>query len=79
MAVTSPITLAAFLVMPYRSGMDSLQQDFFDLIVHGQNTVFVPLDEMSARQAAELRAYYGHYPYRCPPDCDGPESKLPGV
>ncbi len=57
-AVTSPVTLAECLVMPYRSGLVQLQRDFEDLIVYGQNTVFVPLDHGSARQAAELRARY---------------------
>ncbi len=57
-AVTSPVTLAECLVMPYRLGLSNLQQHFFDLIVHGQNTVFVPLDHECARQAAALRAHY---------------------
>ncbi len=57
-AVTSPITLAECLVMPYRLGLSRLQEHFFELIVHGQNTVFVPLDPECARQAAELRAHY---------------------
>ncbi len=57
-AVTSPVTLAECLVIPYRSGLVQLQRDFEDLIVYGHNTVFVPLDHRSARQAAELRARY---------------------
>jgi len=57
-AVTSPVTLAECLVMPYRLGLSKLQQDFFDLIVHGQNTVFASLDHECARRAAELRARY---------------------
>jgi predicted nucleic acid-binding protein len=54
--VTSPITLAECLVVPYRLGQVGLQQDFFDLIVHGAHTVFCSLDQENARRAAELRA-----------------------
>ncbi|MEK6320772.1 MAG: type II toxin-antitoxin system VapC family toxin [Acidobacteriota bacterium] len=57
-AVTSPVTLAECLVAPYRSGSAQLQQDFFDLIVHGINTEFLSLDHEHARAAAELRARY---------------------
>ena len=54
--ITSPITLAECLVVPYRLGQVGLQQDFFDLIVHGAHTVFCSLDQENARRAAELRA-----------------------
>ena len=57
-AVTSPVTLAECLVAPYRLSLIKLQQDFFDLIVHGRYTTFMPLDHEIARQAAELRALY---------------------
>ena len=57
-AVTSPVTLAECLVMPYRLGLTKLQQDFTDLIVYGQSTVFAPIDDEVALQAAELRANY---------------------
>ena len=57
-AVTSPVTLAECLVFPYRQKQATLQQDFFDLIVNGNNTVFVPSDEEVGQQAAELRARY---------------------
>jgi predicted nucleic acid-binding protein len=57
-AVTSPVTLAECLVLPYRLGIANLQQDFLDLIVHGNNTVFVNIDREIGRQAAELRARY---------------------
>lgn len=57
-AVTSPITLSECLVIPYRSGNENLQTDFFDLIVHGQNTQFTRIDQDIAQQAAELRATY---------------------
>ena len=56
--VTSPVTLAECLVAPYRFGFAQLQQDFFDLIVYGRNTEFLPIDHQSGRQAAELRARY---------------------
>ena len=57
-AVTSPVTLAECLVVPYRLGLMQRQRDFFELIVHGSNTVFLPIDHDQARRAAELRAYY---------------------
>ena len=57
-AVTSPVTLAECLVFPYRQKQATLRQDFFDLIVNGNNTVFVPSDEEVGQQAAELRARY---------------------
>ena len=55
-AVTSPITLSECLVFPYRSNNPDLQADFFDLIVYGLHTQFVPIDQDIARQAAQLRA-----------------------
>lgn len=57
-ATTGPITLAECLVMPYRLALTRVQQDFFDLVVHGRNTVFVALDEEAARDAAVFRARY---------------------
>jgi predicted nucleic acid-binding protein len=56
--VTSPITLAETLVVPYRLGSGTLAQRYLDRIVYGHNTEFVPLDEQVACQAAELRARY---------------------
>lgn len=57
-AVTSPITLAETLVIPYRLSVAQVQQAFFDVIVRGPNTRFVPIDYAEARHAAELRASY---------------------
>ena len=57
-AVTSPVTLAECLVMPYRLNLPKLQQDFTDLIVYGQSTIFTQIDQEVACQAAELRANY---------------------
>ena len=58
MAVTSPVTLAECLIVPYRLGQTQLLQAFEDLIVNGDNTVFVVIDDETARRAAELRAKY---------------------
>lgn len=58
MAVTSPITLAECLVVPYRNGRRELAKAFNDLIVEGSNTDFVLVDDGIARKAAELRAKY---------------------
>jgi len=57
-AVVSPVTLSECLVVPYRLKLVQLQRDFFDLIVHGNNTIFLPIDHNLAQQAAELRAQY---------------------
>jgi predicted nucleic acid-binding protein len=57
-AVTSPITLAECLVVPYRDRQSELAQAFHDLIVNGNNTDFVLVDDGIARKAAELRAKY---------------------
>lgn len=57
-AVTSPVTLAEALIIPYRSGTIDLQQAFFDLITQGPNTIFVPIDQDCGRRAAEIRARY---------------------
>jgi len=57
-AVTSPITLAECLVVPIRLRKTKLARDFGDLIVHGGNTIFVPIEQNAAARAAELRARY---------------------
>lgn len=58
LAVTSPITLAECLVLPIRQRMAQLEADFVELIAHGNNTLFVPIGQASAREAARLRAQY---------------------
>jgi predicted nucleic acid-binding protein len=57
-AVTSPVTLAECLVMPYRNNQVELQQIFSDLIVNGTNVLFASIDREMGRRAAELRARY---------------------
>ena len=56
--VTSPVSLAECLVLPYRKGRSDLVQIFTDLIVNGENTQFVPIDQEIASKAAELRGRY---------------------
>jgi predicted nucleic acid-binding protein len=56
--VTSPVTLAECLVLPYRLGRNDLQRDFSELITRGGNTLFVSISDMIAERAAELRARY---------------------
>jgi predicted nucleic acid-binding protein len=58
MAVTSPVTLAECLVLPYRQKNLALAQDFIDCVVNGDNTLFLPITEEMACKAAELRASY---------------------
>jgi len=58
-AVTSPITLSECLVRPYSLGQTQLQQYFIDVIVNGNNTIFVPIDNPNiALEAAQIRAKY---------------------
>jgi predicted nucleic acid-binding protein len=57
-AIASAITLAECLVAPYRLGLTQLQQDFTDLICHGDNTEFVQIDRAIAQTASTLRAKY---------------------
>jgi len=57
-AVTSPVTLAECLVMPFRLNLLPLQQNFSDLIVMGRNTEFHSLNADIGQRAAELRARY---------------------
>ena len=45
-------------MIPYRSGLSSLQQEFIDLIVYGDNTIFAAIDQDCAIRAAQLRASY---------------------
>lgn len=55
-AVVSPITLAECLVHPLKHGLTELHEGFRDIILHGRNTFFSPIDETVAGQAARLRA-----------------------
>lgn len=57
--VTSPITLAESLVVPYRVGLTALELRYINCIVYAHNTDFVPIDERVASHAAALRARYG--------------------
>ena len=56
--VTSPVTLAECLVVPYRQDQSQIVDAFTDLIVAGANTLFVRIDQEIAKRAAELRARY---------------------
>ncbi len=53
-AVTSPITLAECLVLPYRENRLEQVQRFYDRIVSARGTTCMPLDPKSGRKAAEL-------------------------
>lgn len=57
-AVTSPITLAECLVIPYRNANIKLQQAFIDLITNGSHTRFISIDRSIGAQAAQLRGHY---------------------
>ncbi len=46
------------LVNPSRFGQTQLQQDFLDVIVAGNNTTFVLINDSIAQQAGEIRARY---------------------
>lgn len=57
-AVTSPITLAECLVVPYREKRENLRALFTELITSGNGTHFATIDHVVADKAAELRARY---------------------
>lgn len=48
-AVTSPVTLAECLVVPYRDGLSRLIEAFSDLVVDGSNTVFIAIGHATLR------------------------------
>lgn len=50
--ITSPITLAECLVFPYHLGRDDLVASFTRLLVQGPHTLFVPIGQEAAQQAA---------------------------
>ncbi len=57
-AVTSPITLSECLILPYRLKSEELEQKFSALIANSDNTIFMPIDDSIAKQAAKLRVRY---------------------
>jgi predicted nucleic acid-binding protein len=57
-AITSPITLAECLVHPYRLSLNQLQQDFLNVIVNADHTLFQPIDDQIGQRAAAIRAAY---------------------
>lgn len=57
-AVTSPVTLAECLVVPFRANQSALRQAFIDLLTGGRSTRFTPIDQEAGQRAAELRAKY---------------------
>lgn len=57
-AMTSPVTLAECLAHPLRLNFPPLQQSFIDVVVNGNNTTCVNLDQAVGQQAARLRADY---------------------
>lgn len=57
-AVTSAVTLAECLVIPYRALNVSLQQAFLDTLTRNRYTSFVVIDQQAGERAAQLRARY---------------------
>ncbi|MCX6049560.1 MAG: PIN domain-containing protein [Chloroflexi bacterium] len=57
-AITSPVTLAECLVVPYHMGNIPLQQAFIELVTTGRNTLFQPINDQTGIRAAALRARY---------------------
>ncbi len=56
--VTSPITLAEFLILPIRQKNLSQQQLFIDILTSQDTTDFVEINSAIAREAAEIRVKY---------------------
>ncbi len=57
-AITSPVTLAEVLVIPYRQNLTQLQLDFSEQILSDANTTCLPIDAEAGKRAAELWAKY---------------------
>jgi len=57
-SVTSPITLAESLIIPYRNNNLGLQKEFNEFIVYSENTIFAGIDAHVARSASDIRARY---------------------
>ncbi len=57
--VTTPVTLAECLVHPIRRGLTDLQDQYQQLIVDGENTLFRSIGAPEAACAARLRAEHG--------------------
>lgn len=57
-AITSPITLAECLVLPYRKNYVDVARRFMERIVNARNTTYVLPTPGIACKAAELRAHY---------------------
>lgn len=57
-AVTSAVTLAECLVIPYRASNVSLQQAFLDTLTRSRHTSFAVIDRQTGERAAQLRARY---------------------
>jgi predicted nucleic acid-binding protein len=56
--ITSPVTLAECLVVPYRQRDIETQQQFIDLITNTENISCVEIANEAGQQAAKLRAKY---------------------
>jgi predicted nucleic acid-binding protein len=57
-AITSPVTLSECLVIPVRSGMVALKQDFVDLLTNTEGVILEDIDAAVGQSAAEIRAKY---------------------
>jgi len=57
-AVTSPITLAESLIIPYRIANPELQKIFVEVLTGGSHTYFATIGQNAGEQAAQLRAHY---------------------
>lgn len=57
-AITTPVTLAEALVIPYRNNLSQLQKDFSDLIIFGGNTTCLSINPVIGQETAKLRARY---------------------
>ena len=56
--VTSPITLAECLVLPFREDQKDAVQIFTDLIIEGPSTQFYTIAQSAGERAAQLRAQH---------------------
>ncbi len=57
-AVTSPVTLAECLILPYRTRQAEVAEAFTELLVNDEQVNFMLIDDQTANKAAELRVRY---------------------
>jgi predicted nucleic acid-binding protein len=58
-AFSSVITLVEVLTRPKQTGRSDIEDQYRDILVHGENFTLIPIDSVIAEAAAGLRARFG--------------------